>query len=341
MKKILMTATSVLLALTVFSANTDLADASVSDVIDEAKSHLGVPYQFGGTTPSGFDCSGYLVYIFNQTTDETLPRTAAQQSNYGESISKSDLQKGDLVFFNTRGSGVGHSGMYIGGGEFIHSSASQGISIADIDDPYYWGDRYVGAQRVLEENNKEKVKSETFEPLPDGEYHDVRKSFFAYHEITQLGKDGIINGYRDGTYKPNNQLSRGQAASLLANALDLDTSSTNAPFVDVSPNNHHAGAITAVAEEGLFTGNTDNEFMPADPMTRGHTANVFYHAFDLGGYAYDGSFDDVSDSHQFSRHIDALAGAGITTGNKDGDYEPGRATTRAHFAVFLYESLNL
>ncbi|MFB4160984.1 S-layer homology domain-containing protein [Geomicrobium sp. JSM 1781026] len=340
MRKFLMAAASAVLAISAFAADYTPASASsaASEVIAEGKKHLGTPYRFGGTSPSGFDCSGYLVYIFDRALDQDIPRTAAAQSNAGQSVSKSNLQPGDLVFFNTSGSGVSHSGMYIGGGDMIHSASSRGVSIVSINDPYYWGSRYVGAQRVLTE--QEEVASETTpEPLPSGQYHDVNSDYFAYRSITNLGEQGIINGYSDYTFRPGLELNRGQAATLIARALDLSADG-DPGFADVPSNHHNAEAIAAVEQAGLFGGNSNNEFSPAAPMTRSHVAAVFYNAFDLDDYTTDEDFNDISKDHQHYDAINAFTAAGISSGN-NGNFQPNRPATRAHFASFLHSALQL
>ncbi|NGP43959.1 C40 family peptidase [Bacillaceae bacterium SIJ1] len=126
------------------------ADASSSnEIISTAKDYIGTPYAYGGTSAAtGFDCSGYISTVMD-SHDVWVPRTTSAQFSAGTSVAKSDLQEGDLVFFNTTGNGVSHSGIYIGNGQFIHSATSNGVSISDIDDPYYWGSRYIGARRVL------------------------------------------------------------------------------------------------------------------------------------------------------------------------------------------------
>ena len=124
-----------------------LNGASAAAIIATAKQYIGVPYVWGGSTPSGFDCSGFVQYVFARH-GITLPRTSRDQYSVGTWVSKSNLQPGDLVFYNTSGSGVSHLGIYIGNGQFIHASSSKGVMISEMSNSY-WSARYYGARRVL------------------------------------------------------------------------------------------------------------------------------------------------------------------------------------------------
>jgi peptidoglycan DL-endopeptidase CwlO len=92
------------------------APARYGGVVGIAMRYLGIPYVYGGASPSGFDCSGFIMYVYAQV-GVSLPHNAAMQYGYGTPVDRSQLQPGDLVFFN----GLGHAGIYIGGGQFIHS----------------------------------------------------------------------------------------------------------------------------------------------------------------------------------------------------------------------------
>ena len=120
---------------------------NVKEILTYANTFTGVPYKFGGTTPAGFDCSGYIHYVF-QKIGFDMPRQADEQYTVGKKVEKSNLQPGDLVFFETYEPGISHSGIYIGDGQFISATSSSGVAVADIDDSY-WGPRYRGAKRVL------------------------------------------------------------------------------------------------------------------------------------------------------------------------------------------------
>lgn len=117
-----------------------------SRILGIANQYLGTPYVFGGTSPSGFDCSGFTRYVYSAAGID-LPRMADEQYNVGYSVAESDLEPGDLVFFTTYEPGVSHVGIYMGNHQFINAS-SEGVSIADLDS-HYWRTRYVGAKRVM------------------------------------------------------------------------------------------------------------------------------------------------------------------------------------------------
>jgi cell wall-associated NlpC family hydrolase len=123
-----------------------------SSMVNTAKSLTGIKYVYGGTTTNGFDCSGYVNFVFNKHGVSTA-RTASGMYGSGSSVSKSNLETGDLVFFNTSGRGVSHVGIYIGDGNFSHASTSKGVMISKLNDPYYWGSRYVGAKRLSGTNS--------------------------------------------------------------------------------------------------------------------------------------------------------------------------------------------
>lgn len=121
-----------------------------------AMSLTGVQYKYGGTSPdAGFDCSGFVRYVFQQAANMTLPHGARAISQVGQSIATQDLKPGDLVFFDTLKSAFSHVGIYIGNNRFIHApSSGGGISIVDMTENY-WRKRYNGARRLETTNSTE------------------------------------------------------------------------------------------------------------------------------------------------------------------------------------------
>ena len=123
--------------------------SKVQAVLNLAYSKQGCPYVWGAEGPNTFDCSGFTSYVFRNAAGVNLPRTSSAQSGYGKTVSKSNLQPGDLVFFNTSGSGVSHVGIYVGGGSMIHApSSGKTVSVTSINSSYYSA-RFVTAKRVL------------------------------------------------------------------------------------------------------------------------------------------------------------------------------------------------
>jgi cell wall-associated NlpC family hydrolase len=107
---------------------------------------LGVPYVFGGTSTTGFDCSGYVQHVFAML-GISIPRTADAQYDAGHRII-GGMKPGDLVFFQTYAPGASHVGIYLGNNKFVNASSSRGVSVASLNDPY-WHARYIGAKRIL------------------------------------------------------------------------------------------------------------------------------------------------------------------------------------------------
>jgi cell wall-associated NlpC family hydrolase len=124
-----------------------------SELVGNAMNFLGVPYRRGGTSETtGFDCSGFVRSVFEQTVGKVLPRSASEQAAATEKIDKQDLQPGDLVFFNTMRKTFSHVGIYVGDNKFIHSPRSgQRVRIEDMRDSY-WQHRFTGARRVPQAN---------------------------------------------------------------------------------------------------------------------------------------------------------------------------------------------
>lgn len=118
-----------------------------SSVVATANQYIGSRYIYGGTAPSGFDCSGFTSYVYKRY-GVSLSRTAAGQYSNGVAVSKGELQPGDLVMFGK--SGINHVGIYIGGGKMIHAAnPSRGVTTDTINSGYY-GTNYVGARRILQ-----------------------------------------------------------------------------------------------------------------------------------------------------------------------------------------------
>ena len=114
-----------------------------SGIVEIAQKYVGAPYRWGGSSPSGFDCSGLVRYVYAQV-GVSLPHNAAQQYTLGTPVSRDSLEPGDVVFFDR----LRHNGIYIGDGRFIHArQTGKRVSIASLDEAWY-ATRWVGARRI-------------------------------------------------------------------------------------------------------------------------------------------------------------------------------------------------
>lgn len=122
---------------------------SAQEILINALSLTGIKYKYGGNSPeTGFDCSGFVRYVFQQAANLTLPHGARALSQLGQTVPVEQLQPGDLVFFNTLKSAFSHVGIYLGNNRFIHApSSGGGIHVVNMNDAY-WSKRFNGARRI-------------------------------------------------------------------------------------------------------------------------------------------------------------------------------------------------
>lgn len=127
----------------------DTWSSKAEEVLMHAMSLMDTQYKYGGNNPeTGFDCSGFVRYVFNQAADIHLPRTANAISSHGQSITKQNLQPGDLVFFNTVRSKISHVGIYLGSNQFIHAPRTGTVVRIDNMNKRYWASRFRAAKRL-------------------------------------------------------------------------------------------------------------------------------------------------------------------------------------------------
>ncbi|WP_061810709.1 S-layer homology domain-containing protein [Rossellomorea vietnamensis] len=155
--------------------------------------------------------------------------------------------------------------------------------------------------------------------------------------VSYLYSNNITKGYTETTFGTYMSLTRGNAAVIIANALELDTTSaTDAGFEDV--NSRVAGAVNALVEAGIMDGFSDTEFRPDVELSRGAMAKILVNAYDLQDQSMDTPFTDLTST--FGSYIEALYGAGITTGKTETTFGTNQEILRGEFAVLLYKSIN-
>jgi len=129
------------------------AEPGSSSLVQTALDFLGTPYRNGGTDPSGFDCSGFVQYVF-ALHGMAVPREVREQYQAGREIDLKDAQPGDLIFFETVSRGASHVGLVVGEGRFVHAPSSRGVVRVEAYVANYWSIRIVGARRIADESDR-------------------------------------------------------------------------------------------------------------------------------------------------------------------------------------------
>lgn len=123
-------------------------EALAAELVVRSLALVDTPYRYGGRTPAGFDCSGFVGYVFAESAGVSLPRRSEEIWRIGDRVARDELAVGDLVFFNTLGRRFSHVGIYIGDGVFVHAPARGGRVRAERLTDAYWEARYNGARRM-------------------------------------------------------------------------------------------------------------------------------------------------------------------------------------------------
>jgi hypothetical protein len=195
--------------------------------------------------------------------------------------------------------------------------------------PSGWPSR--GERERLASRSGVPIHPHVFTDVLHGGVHTV-----AIHEAADLG---IVAGYRDGSFRPAEPVTRAQVASFLARSLGLRPVGPS-PFSDVPDGAAHAGAITALAEAGIALGDRDGTYRPGEQVTRGQLASLLARAYGLGA-ARPAPFPDVPPQHAHAAGIAAAAESGITTGYPDGTFRPAERIRRDQVASFVIRSRGL
>lgn len=175
----------------------------------------------------------------------------------------------------------------------------------------------------------------TLEANAASQFKDVKSNFWAADQIKRYAEKGVVKGYGDGTFRPDKAVSRGEAAVMLARALDLDTNNVkDVPYKDIDRKHPYYKEIAAVTQEGIMNGLPGDKFDSDGNLQRAHMAIMLAKAFDLET-DQKANFKDVADNFYAAKEINAIYAHGVTTGFEDKTFRPTEATTRAQFVTFL------
>ncbi|MGM7683280.1 S-layer homology domain-containing protein [Cytobacillus sp. Hm23] len=172
----------------------------------------------------------------------------------------------------------------------------------------------------------------------DGSFSDITQGYWASEEITFLTSKGIIKGYNNGGFGPKDNVTRAQAAIMVARALELNTDNITDPKLsDVNDEHSAYKEIAAVIDQGIF--DRVDSFYPNEPLTRGEMAKILVRSYELKGN-YGEYFTDVSLENEYYPYINKLFANGVTTGFSNKTFKPDQSVTRDQFAVFFARVLD-
>jgi competence protein ComEC len=171
-------------------------------------------------------------------------------------------------------------------------------------------------------------------------FTDVPPTYSFYDEIMYLSGEEVINGFNDGTFKPDNNVTRAAAAAMIGRAIGLNGEQRETTFNDVNPSSFASGYIASAVEEGIIKGYTDGTFRPNKIVNRGEMAIFIARAFDISGSPMTTFFSDVTSQVISASSINAIHKAGIAGGYTDGTFRPYLDLNRSQFSAFLARALN-
>lgn len=172
------------------------------------------------------------------------------------------------------------------------------------------------------------------------EFKDVPKEHVYHDVISEMVKKGIIKGYHDGTFKPNDKISRQHAAVLINRVVDLPKVQPMKTFNDIPKTHPYYNEIQNLQMAGLIQADSKGNFNPNQPLTRGEMAKIIAVAFNLDIGDKDFEFSDVEGTH-YELDVLKLYSNGITNGYEDGTFKPEESLSRMHYAVFMYRAMNV
>lgn len=323
-----------------FSTKAEASGATADEIAEYAQKFKGTPYKFGGTTPSGFDCSGYIRYVFDHF-GVSLPRTAAEQAKVGTAVAKSNLQKGDLVFFaNTYKKGISHTGIYLGNGNVI-SAESGGVKVSNINTNPYWGPKYASATRVISPAPVKVSAPKALPPVTNGNFVDVKTTHPAYVAIKSLNVSGVISGFEKQDFRPAEKVTRGQAAAMINRVLQLKPAKT-VRFKDVSSSHKFANDIAAMNEAGILLGYTNGSYGVYDSLTKTQLAVILERAFEMSKskeiqvQTASVKYLDIPTTYWAHKPIVTLKAIDQTTVFNTSRFYANKEANRSEFAAALY-----
>ncbi len=248
--------------------------------IQFCQQQLGKPYVLGATGPDAFDCSGLFFAAFSQLFKAQVPRVSTDQFALGIKIEVAEAKPGDLIFFDSGWIDrvPNHNGVCIEEGKMINANSYQGKVYEEPFASGYWSTRIIGVRRVFDADGKLDLFGRSSQVPP---FDDVPGSHRDFAEIEHLRKQGVIRGFSDGSFRPDQPVTRAEALKILLLCFQIPLVDADATlFSDISLADWHITYVTTAKQKGIINGYPDGTFRPGNEINRAEIAKII---FETGG----------------------------------------------------------
>lgn len=273
-------------------------------------------------------------------------------------FASSDLAVGDTFTVNTAKETQNYNGTKEVGeattsafaeGDLVYTSSNPSVATVDTNGKVTvvgTGDFAITVSVGANGEGNAKVITETYAVPANISFSDVKNSHWAYDTINDIASLGLVSGYPDGTFKPNNKMQRDEIVSVLAKWLEKDgklpaTATISNPYSDVATTHWNYDNILKLSELGILSGKGNGVFAPDAELTRGEMAVILVNVLDLELSSTTPAFSDVSSDHWAAKYIQTLYENGLVNGTGGNKFEPNKSMTRAECAKFIMNAIEV
>ncbi len=260
--------------------------------LDFCQKQLSKPYILGSTGPATFDCSGLFYCALTTLFTEQIPRISTDQFALGVEVELAQILPGDLLFFDTGWTDrvPNHNGVCIGNGKMINANSHGGKVIEEAFMTGYWSSRIIGVRRIFDAHGKLDLFGKHSQVAS---FTDVLPTHTQYAEIEALRKQGVVRGFADGTFHPDQTVTRAEALKIILLCFEIPLLDADASlFSDVSDKDWHVTYITTAKKRGFTNGYVDGTFRPSNEINRAEIAKLL---FEIGNVNAPQGISDIPD----------------------------------------------
>ncbi len=261
-------------------------------LLDFCRQQLGKPYVLGATGPESFDCSGLFYAGLKQLFGASVPRISTDQYALGRAVDLAEVRPGDLVFFDTGWveRKPNHNGVCVDAEKMINANSHQAKVVEEVFADGYWSTRITGVRRIFDADGKLDLFGKSDHAPP---FDDVSESHPFFAAIESLRLAGVVRGFEDGSFRPDQPVTRAEALKILLLCFEIPLSDAAADlFSDVYATDWHVTYVSTAYDQGIVNGYPDGSFRPNAEINRAEIAKII---LETGGVSAPPTESDIPD----------------------------------------------